>query len=121
MKKILFAVLLLAVVVISGCVGQQVQPTDGAVREFNIESSEFKFNPASITVNKGDRVKVNFKNVGSTGHNFVIGELGVSTKVIHAGFTETVEFTVGKSGTFAFYCSVPGHRAAGMEGQISIS
>ncbi len=128
MKKILIAGLLVVALLVSGCYGtktatqptEQVQPT-GEVKEFTVEGSEFKFSPDSITVNKGDRVKVTFKNVGSARHDFVIPELGVSTRVIPGGSTETVEFIAGKSGTFAFYCSVPGHRPAGMEGQISIS
>lgn len=124
----LLLVILLGIIFISGCSGQesaatqteQVQPT-GEVKEFVVEGSEYKFSPASIIVNKGDDVKLTFKNIGLTGHNFVIGELGVSTRVISPGSTETVQFVAGKSGTFAFYCSVPGHRPAGMEGEIVIS
>lgn len=128
----LMPLLLVGIVLVSGCVqygtqtttpttpSEQVQPT-GETKEFTVEGSEYKFSPASITVNKGDRVKITFKNVGSIGHNFVIGDLGVSTSTISPGSTDIVEFIAGKSGTFAFYCSVPGHRPAGMEGQIVIS
>ncbi len=140
MKRVWLLLPLLAILVVSGCVGQygkpttptpieEVQPTTpteqvqstGEVKEFIVEGSEFKFSPAAITVSKGDSVKVTFKNVGSTGHNFVVGDLGVSTSVISPGTTETVDFIASRSGTFAFYCSVPGHRAAGMEGQVVIS
>src|SRR3989338_1794486 len=125
MKKVLLLLPLLAIViVVSGCIGQygqpttqtQVQPT-GELKEFTVEGSEYKFSPASITVSQGDKVKITFKNVGSIGHNFVIGDLGVSTRVIPAGSTETVKLIADRSGTFAFYCSVPGHRPVGMEGQ----
>jgi len=125
-------ILLIGIILVSGCATQYgtqsttpaktAQTTStGEVKEFTIEGSEFKYTPASITVSKGDSVKIIFKNVGTAGHNFVIGDLGVSTRVISAGSTETVEFTADKSGTFAFYCSVPGHRSAGMEGQVKIS
>ena len=96
-------------------------PLTGELKEFIIEGSEFSFNPSSITVNAGDRVKITFKNTGSARHNLVIGDLGVSTSLIPAGSTDTIEFTADRSGTFAFYCSVPGHRSSGMEGQISVS
>ncbi len=133
--KILSAILLVGIILVSGCTlygGQQpAAPAQtapaastapqGELKEFAVEGSEFKFNPASISVTKGDRVKVTFKNVGKAGHNFVIGDLGVSTSIIPGGSTDTVEFTADKSGTFAFFCSVPGHRAGGMEGHISIS
>ncbi len=126
--RYLLLVSLIGLILVSGCAQSgtqpvptgQVQPT-GDLKEFTIEGSEFKFSPASITVNKGDEVKITFKNTGSAGHNFVISDLGVSTKIIPGGSTETVEFTADRSGTFSFYCSVPGHRAGGMEGHISIS
>lgn len=119
---------LLGILLISGCYHavksistpvQEIEST-GEIKEFIVEGSEFKFSPTSMTVNKGDKVKLTFKNIGLAGHNFVIGDLGVSTSVISGGSTEMVEFIASKSGTFAFYCSVPGHRSAGMEGQISI-
>lgn len=125
-------ILLVAVVFISGCYDNasvditKTTSTSGIVatgelKEFTVEGSEFKYNPGSITVNKGDKVKINFKNTGSTSHNFVIKELGVSTKLIRAGSTDLVEFIADKSGTFTFYCSVPGHRSKGMEGKININ
>jgi uncharacterized cupredoxin-like copper-binding protein len=46
-------------------------------KEFTIEASEFKFEPATITVSEGDVVRITIKNVGSQVHNFVIDELGV--------------------------------------------
>lgn len=118
--------LLFGVILISGCIGQPIAPTEevqptGELKEFTVEGSEYMYSPASITVNKGDRVKVTFKNIGNIGHNFVIGDLGVSTRVIPSGSTDVVEFTADRTGTFAFYCSVSGHRPAGMEGQIIIS
>jgi uncharacterized cupredoxin-like copper-binding protein len=32
-----------------------------------------------------------------------------------------VEFVAEEAGTFAFYCSLPGHRGRGMEGEITVS
>lgn len=89
-------------------------------KEFTIEGSEFKFSPDTIQVSKGDKVKITFKNTGNFPHNLIIDELNVATKTINPGQTNTVEFTVGKTGTFAFYCGVDEHRRKGMEGQIEI-
>jgi plastocyanin len=116
--------LILWIAVYSSTVGLK-QPTGApspvGVRGFTVEGSEFSFSPTSIAVNRGDRIRITFKNVGSVGHNFVIGDLNVSTAVIQPGDSATVEFTANTSGTFAFWCSVPGHREAGMEGQLIVS
>ena len=124
--KALYVITIFAIVFISGCVAYQTTAPEqtaetGELKEFTVEASEFSFNPSSITVNKGDRVKITFKNVGSAVHNFVIDELGVSTNTLSPGGIETIEFIADRSGTSAFYCSIPGHRSAGVEGQITVS
>ncbi len=56
-------------------------------------------------------------NESGVPHNIVIDGKGESD-VIEEGETEfEAEF---EAGTFAFYCSVPGHRAAGMEGELTV-
>lgn len=90
------------------------------VKEIIISGTEFSFSPSSITVNKGDKVKLTFKNVGDVIHDFTIDELGVKTRILESGESQTIEFTADKSGTFNFYCSVPGHKEAGMEGELGV-
>lgn len=52
-------------------------------------------------------------------HDFRIDELDEGTDVLEEG--ETDEFTVDlESGTYTYYCSVPGHREAGMEGELEV-
>ncbi len=135
MRLHIITILLVGILLVAGCgqYGAQTQQTGNApnaeqaqgsnndAKEFTVEGSEFKFNPASITVGKGENVRITFKNAGTTGHSFVIGDLGVSTKVIPAGSAESVEFIADKSGTFSFYCSVPGHKDMGMKGEIIVS
>lgn len=93
----------------------------GTVKEFTVEGSPFKFTPASLEVNQGDRVKITFKNMQGM-HDFVIDELNVKTQVLRtAGAQEVVEFVADKKGSFTYYCSVPGHRAQGMEGTLVVN
>jgi uncharacterized cupredoxin-like copper-binding protein len=40
-------------------------------------------------------------------------------KVVQAGGTSTVSATL-KPGKYTFYCPVPGHRAAGMQGTLTV-
>ncbi len=92
-----------------------------ALKEFTIEGSEYKFNPKSISVNKDDRVRIIFKNTGGISHNFGIPLLGVRSRTISSGASDTIEFVAEKTGTFDFDCSIPGHRGLGMEGQLIIN
>lgn len=88
------------------------------VAEINVVGNEFSFSPENISVKAGEKVKINFKNSGRAPHNLIIEKLGIGTKTISGGQTDVVEFTVPSSGTYAFFCSVPGHRSAGMEGSL---
>lgn len=88
------------------------------VKEIEVMGSDFKFNPAQISLKSGEKVKVVFKNTGEARHDFVIEGLNARTKIIAPGTSDTVEFTVPYTGTYTFYCSVPGHREAGMEGKL---
>ena len=91
-----------------------------AAMEITVEGSEFKFSPTTLTMKKGDSVTLTLKNVGKMPHDFVVDELGVRTKVIQGGESDTVTFTPDKSGTFEFYCSVGKHREMGMKGSLIV-
>lgn len=90
-----------------------------SVKEFTVTGDNFSFTPNLITVKKGDKVKITFKN--SVGfHDFVIDEFGAATKQTKAPTTEVVEFIADKVGSFQFYCSVGSHRAMGMFGTLKV-
>lgn len=89
------------------------------VREITVTGSSFKFDPSKITIKKGEKVKITFKNAGGM-HNFIIDELGVETPIVESGKDATVEFTADKTGSFKYYCSVSNHRAMGMEGTLTV-
>lgn len=54
-------------------------------------------------------------------HNIAIQGKGFDIKgpVVGKGKTSTVSATL-KAGTYTFYCSVPGHEAAGMKGTLTV-
>lgn len=90
------------------------------VKEIEVTSRGMAFTTSEIRVNLGDTVRVTYVNGGGR-HDWVIDEFeGARTAVITGGRSETVEFVADKAGTFEFYCSVPGHRQAGMYGQFVV-
>jgi plastocyanin len=62
------------------------------------------------------------KNPQSTGHDLSIKQAGggsVATKVVRKG-SGWVRISLFEGEKYIFYCSVPGHREAGMEGVIEV-
>jgi plastocyanin len=86
-------------------------------------SGALKFTKSSLTAKAG-KVKVSFTNMSPLMHNMTIvqGTNGaqVGATPTFSGATKTFEVTL-KPGTYTFFCSVPGHRAAGMQGTITVS
>ena len=66
-------------------------------------------------------IEVTVDNVGAAPHNFRVDEAIGETKKVEAsgGSTETGTLALF-SGTYSFYCDIPGHRAAGMEGTLVV-
>ena len=89
------------------------------VKEFVVLGQNFSFTPSMITVKKGDRVKITFKNTFGF-HDFKIDEYGVAAKQAQSPTTEVLEFTADKVGSFEYYCSVGTHRAMGMKGVLKV-
>jgi len=77
-----------------------------------------QMNP-TLKANLGDKVKITLVSGEGAAHNFYLDEFGVqSADVTGQGNSVSVEFTVDKDGTFSYYCAIPGHRQAGMEGKF---
>lgn len=70
---------------------------------------------------KAGTVSINFTNDSSTPHDVVIeqGDQEIARTSIISESSETVTFDA-KQGEYTFYCSVPGHEAAGMVGTLDV-
>jgi plastocyanin len=90
-----------------------------STKAFTITGKNYSFDPKTITVKKGDLVKITLKNSGGT-HDLKIDEFKVATAKLTNGQSATVEFTADKKGTFEYYCSVGNHRAMGMVGKLIV-
>lgn len=91
----------------------------GETVEITVENQRLDFYPAEIIVTKGTTVRLTFVNTGGN-HDWDLDVFDVDTPVISAGEESTVEFVAEEAGEFEYYCSVPGHRAAGMWGYFIV-
>jgi plastocyanin len=89
------------------------------VKEFSVNAAPFSFTPSTMTVNKGDTVKITVKNTKGT-HDLKIDEFNASTHLLNAGETDTISFVADKAGTFEYYCSIGNHRVLGMVGTLFV-
>ncbi len=120
-KLLVLLPVLITVLLVSGC----TQPSEGTttptgeVREFEMTAKQFEFVPNTITVNKGDTVKLHITSTDVT-HGFALPDFGVS-ETLAPGQDVHVEFVADKTGTFTFSCNVycgTGH--TGMSGQLIV-
>src|SRR3989344_2051051 len=75
------------------------------VIEFNVVATQWKFDPGTIKVKQGDKVKLMIKSE-DVPHGFRLADFDISER-LNPGETVNVEFTADKKGTFNFFCSVP--------------
>lgn len=111
--------------------------------EITLDAADFSYTPASVTVPAGEPVTLTLKNLSVVEHDFVIEKIDVKSvitkdtgsKAHHAhgeqldvdlhlsaqpGETSVIEFTVSEPGTYTFFCSVAGHKEAGMSGELVV-
>ncbi|MEX2010513.1 MAG: cupredoxin domain-containing protein [Parcubacteria group bacterium] len=93
---------------------------EAEVKSFVVTGTNFRFNPSSIAVKKGDTVQLTFINSAGI-HDLRIDEFKVATKNLSSGQSETVTFVANKTGTFEYYCSVGNHREMGMIGILTVT
>lgn len=80
-------------------------------------AEDIKFTEAPSSLPAGEAV-IAIQNNGGSPHNVVIDELDV--KVEAQGGQSASDTYELEPGTYTYYCDVPGHRSAGMEGQITV-
>lgn len=116
-------------VLLSGC-GRGAAPTPGprgappsGALVVRLEGTEFKWDSDRVTVRAGQRVRFQVVNKGAIAHTFLSDPAGIpETKEIPPGGEIAVEWTAPpRPATFEFWCGVPGHREAGMTGQLIVT
>jgi plastocyanin len=83
-------------------------------------SGALKFDPTSLEATAG-QVTIDFTNDSSVPHNVTIEGNGIEEVASDTvtGDKSSVSADL-PAGTYTFYCSVDGHKAAGMEGTLTV-
>jgi plastocyanin len=82
---------------------------------------QLKFDKTAVTVKAG-KVNIDFSNMSPVEHNVTVessSHANEGATPTFKGGSKTLSLNL-KAGTYKFFCSVPGHREAGMEGTITV-
>ena len=119
----------------------EVAPKDSL---FLVDMSQLSFTPSVIEVKAGEVVEIAIQNSEATLHDFTIDKVDADVHIsylggtgqhgheepakktdVHFALTEAgsgiVHLKIHEPGEYVFYCSVPGHQAAGMEGTLIVT
>lgn len=130
----------LAVLALAGCASDD---TPEAATELTVIGTDgLAFEPDELAVPAGEEVTLTLTAEDAVEHDLVIEGVGMAGSVgdeahgdddehamddddLHvahadAGESVTATFTVDEPGTYPVYCSVPGHREAGMEATLTV-
>lgn len=138
MKRGVGFVAIALVGVLAGCSGQSSGPAPA--EEVKLSASSMAYGTKELTLEKGKAYRLVLANQDSVEHDFSItkipvemheeghgaghGSMGNDPDLhVHAdaGKSEAVEFTPTEKGTYEFYCTVLGHKEAGMVGKLVVN
>jgi cytochrome c oxidase subunit II len=89
--------------------GVRAKPRDtGAavedVKTIDVTATRFQFDPATITVAQGDRVRLRLRSADTT-HGIAIKPFRVKALIPKGGETVTIDFVADQAGAFDFTCA----------------
>jgi plastocyanin len=94
-------------------------PVAPGARPVELSGSSYEFDPAEITIPAGEDVAI-VLTATDIEHDFTIDRLDTHVSA-EAGETAEGGLRADEPGTYTFYCSVEGHREAGMEGTLTVN
>jgi plastocyanin len=135
MRRVFIVGVLLALAALAGCGGSasssasHATGTDAtsprasgqALQLAANSSGKLSYSTTSLTANTG-KFTIDFTNYSPLPHNVTIamstGKVLGATPTFHGG-TRALRLNL-TPGTYTFYCSLPGHRSAGMQGVLVV-
>lgn len=104
----------------AGVWARQMKSSADEVKTIDVVASRFKFEPETISVAEGDRVRLRLRSADRT-HGIGIKAFRVNALIPKMGDVVTVEFVADRPGTFDITCSEycgTGHRT--MKGRLIV-
>jgi FtsP/CotA-like multicopper oxidase with cupredoxin domain len=122
------AVVAIAAVILAGCSGSGDTTGGGSGQQaaaaqpetVSVMLSDFKIEPATISVPAGAQLIFNVENAGQTAHSFavVVGSRTLQSPMIDAGGAGELTVSALDPGTYEALCTVPGHDQLGMKATV---
>jgi nitrite reductase (NO-forming) len=132
----LFAILLTTALILSACASASHNASGGRVVEYTLTSGlidgKFSYigvggaidgvsNPV-LSASVGETVKITLTSGNGIEHDISFPDFNATSEhVVEPGSSTTLSFTVDKGGEFYYFCTIPGHREAGMEGKFNVA
>lgn len=123
----------------AAALGKPGDPTQVSRTIEVVMTDNMRFNPARITVKRGETIKFVVKNAGQVKHEMVLGSMkelkehaammrkmpemehaDPNQVTVDPGKTGEMVWQFTKTGTFDFACLQPGHFEAGMAGKVAV-
>jgi heme/copper-type cytochrome/quinol oxidase subunit 2 len=120
MNRNVIILLLTVSAMAAGAWTRQVKDDVDPVKAIDVIASQFKFEPATISVAEGDTVRLRLRSADRT-HGIGIKAFRVKALIPKVSEAVTVEFVADRAGTFDITCSEycgTGHRA--MKGKLIV-
>lgn len=106
-----------------GGMGSEPSQIPAVAQRIKVTATEFEFDKPDLDVKAGVPVALTFENQGSADHDWTLhDESGQAVDGAHAhaspGGSWVAVFTLAK-GKYQVWCTVPGHKEAGMVGTVT--
>jgi plastocyanin len=90
--------------------------------KLTLAESEFKISPATPRVARTGMITITVKNTGAVVHALAVQTPSgvVKTGPISPGASATLRVDAATAGRYTFFCPIPGHRQAGMQGVLVV-
>lgn len=93
-------------------------PPAGDARTIEVTGDAFAYDPDEINADVGEELAISLTSVDIV-HDITIDEVDFQLTA-NRGDTQEGGLRVDEAGEYTFYCSIPGHRSAGMEGTLTV-
>lgn len=110
---------LIALIGAAGIVAAACGPARSGLPEVRVVMTDFAFAPRPVEIPAGRKVELKLTNSGRVEHDITADGIGFHVHVM-AGERLALEAGPFEPGEYAFFCSVVGHREAGMVGKIVV-